>query len=245
MEIDGSTALITGASMRIGRAVALALAEGGCNIAVHYYSSENEVMKTRDMARSIGIRCEAVRADLANADECIRLWVEIAEKLNAMPSIIINNASVFKRADLGETTAEDFDHTMAVNVRAPMLLAQMMNREMPEGKIGKVVNINDRRLVYKSRFAYGVSKAALSGLTRSLALSLAPRIQVNELRLGPVLPLSDSGAQTLGPSTHTLGPAERMGRPEEVAQAVVSLIQNDYINGATLNIDGGLSALER
>ena len=135
---------------------------------------------------------------------------------------------------------------MAIKVRAPMLLAQMMARDLPEVDSGKIVNINDRRRVYKSRFAFGVANSAMSGLTRSLAAALAPQIQVNELRLGPILPLSDdqiSDQSRLSPNTS--GPAGRMGELDEVCRAVISLIENDYINGASLVVDGGLSVLNR
>ena len=101
-----------------------------------------------------------------------------------MPSIVINNASIFNRVGIADVTPNDFDHAMAVNVRAPLLLAQAMARDLPDDAIGKIVNINDRRTVYRSRVAYSITNSALTGLTKTLALSLAPRIQVNELRLG-------------------------------------------------------------
>ena len=245
MNLEGSTAIVTGASKRIGRAIALSLAENGCNVVVHYRDSEDEAYETRDRVRSLGVESEAIRADLANPDECARLWIDLTDKLDAKPNIIINNASAFSRATLGETSADDFDHTMAVNVRAPMLLAQMMAEGLPAGEIGKIVNINDRRRVYKSRFAYGVSSAALTGMTKSLAASLAPQIQVNELCLGPILPLADEES-SMQPRLYerSLGPAQRMGSLEEVCRAVISIVENDYINGASLALDGGLSALD-
>ena len=246
MKIEGSTALVTGASKRIGRAIASSLAENGCNVGVHYLSSEEEAAKTVEIARDFGVRSVAIQADLASPDQCSDLWQETAEKLGSVPKILINNASSFGRATLDETTVPDFDAAMVVNVRAPMLLAQMMARDMAEMNNGKIVNINDRRSVYRSRFAFGVANSAMSGLTRSLAATLAPRIQVNELRLGPILALSDGQASDKSRmSTDTLGPARRMGELDEVCRAVISLIENDYINGASLVVDGGLSVLDR
>ena len=246
MQIKGSTALVTGASKRIGRAIALALAEDGCNVAVHYLASNEEAAETRDIALSFGVRSESIRADLAVPEQCAGLWQETVEKLGAVPDILINNASSFGRATLDQTTVDEFDLTMAVKVRAPMLLARMMARDLAHEANGKIVNINDRRRVYKSRFAFGIANAAMSGLTRSLAATLAPQIQVNELLLGPVLPLSDgqtNRSSRLSPDT--LGPARRMGELDEVCRAVVSLIENDYINGASLAVDGGLNLLNR
>ena len=246
MQIKGSTALVTGASKRIGRAIAASLAQNGCGVAVHYLSSEAEAVETRDIARSRGVKSFAIRADLASPQQCADLWQETTEKLGAVPNILINNASSFERATLDETTVGDFDVTMAIKVRAPMLLAQMMARDLAEGHNGRIVNINDRRRVYKSRFAFGIANASMSGLTRSLAAALAPQIQVNELRLGPILPLSDDQTPDESRiSQNTMGPAGRMGELDEVCRAVISLIENEYINGASLVVDGGLNVLNR
>ncbi len=246
MHINGSTALVTGASKRIGRAIALALAENGCNVAVHYLSSEVEAAETRDIVSRLGVQSESIRSDLASPEQCADLWRETTERLGAIPNILINNASSFSRATLNETSPDEFDYTMAVNVRAPMLLAQMMVRDLPEMDNGKIVNINDRRRVYKSRFALGIANSAMSGLTRSLAAALAPQIQVNELRLGPILPLSDDQISDQSRiSQDTLGPAGRLGELDEVCRALISLIENDYITGASLVVDGGLNVSNR
>ena len=245
MEIQGATALVTGASRRIGRGLALALAEKGCNVAVHYHSAESEALKTRDMARESGVKSEAIRADLAIADECERLWERTVEKMGNIPSIIVNNASFFDRVTIANLTSDDFDRAMALNVRAPMLLAQAMCRDLPEDSTGKILNINDRRVAYQSRITYAITNSALTGLTKTLAISLAPRIQSNELRLGIILPFVGAEDRESGSySNQTIGPAGRMGTIDEVCQAVISIIRNDYINGASLSVDGGLSAID-
>ena len=245
MKIPGSTALVTGASRRIGRALALALAAQGCNVAVHYNTSVDGAFETRDVAHGFDVKGEAIQADLSAADQCARLWSETVEKLGEVPSIVINNASFFNRVGIEDVTPNDFDHAMAVNVRAPLLLAQAMARDLPDDAIGKIVNINDRRTAYRTRITYSIANSALTGLTKTLAVSLAPRIQVNELRLGAILPMTDDqSAGSRSYSNSTLGPAGRMGTVGEVSQAVISIIGNDYINGASLNIDGGLSAID-
>ena len=245
MEIKGVTALVTGASRRIGRGLALSLAENGCNVAVHYHRSVAEALETRDRVRDLGVASEAIPADLADSSECARLWVDTVHLMGKVPSIVINNASSFSRVNLQDVSADDFDLAMAVNVRAPMLLAQSMARDLPDDAVGKIFNINDRRTVYRSRFTYAITNSALTGLTKALAVSLAPRIQVNELRLGTILPLRDDPmSDTEAFSNRTLGPARRMGTVEEVCQAVISIMGNDYINGASLSVDGGLSAVD-
>ena len=170
MKIRGETALVTGASRRIGRALALALAENGCNVAVHYHSAEADALKTRDMARTSGVNSEAIQADLTIADECERLWTEAVEKMGDIPSIIINNASLFDRVSIENFTSDDFDRAMSVNVRAPLFLAQAMARDLPEGGTGKIININDRRMAYRSRITYAITNSALTGLTKTLAI---------------------------------------------------------------------------
>ena len=245
MQINGATALVTGASRRIGRAFALALAENGCNVAIHYYSTEADAIETRNIARDLGVKSEAIQADLAVADECHRLWNETISQLGQVPSVVINNASFFDQVTLDDVTSDDFDRTMAVNVRAPMLLAQAMARDLPENSSGKIFNINDRRMAYRSRITYAITNSALTGLTKTLAISLAPRIQSNELRLGVILPLDEAtNSESRSYSDRTMGPAGRMGTLDEVTQAVISIIRNDYINGASLSVDGGLSAID-
>ncbi len=245
MNIEGATAIVTGSGKRIGRALALALAAQGCSVAVHYNRSAREALETRDAVRELGAQSSVFQADLASAEQCRRLWEGVVKEMGAVPQIVVNNASAFTRSRLNEITPDDFDRVMAVNVRAPLLLAQMLERDLPHDVTGKIVNINDRRRVYSSRIPYGVSRVALSGLTRSLAVAMAPRIQVNELRLGVILPLSDDASgNEQSPSLATLGPAQRMGTLEEVQRAVISLIENDYLNGVSLSVDGGLSAVD-
>lgn len=245
MEIQGATALVTGASRRIGRALALALANNGCGVAIHYNTSRAGALETKAQVLERGVDGEIVQADLANSNECERLWKESVDAMGAAPNILVNNASFFARARLDDVSADAFDHAIAVNVRAPMLLAQAMNRGLAPDGVGKIFNINDRRQVYRSRFTYAITNTALTGMTKALAVSLAPRIQVNELRLGVIMPLSDDGTDDVASySSRTLGPARRTGTLDEVSQAVISVIGNDYINGASISVDGGLSAID-
>ena len=245
MKIKGSTALVTGGSRRIGRAVALALAENGCNVAIHYRRSQESAIETRDMIRDCGVKSQVIRADLALADECEELWEETVTKMDDVPNVVINNASFFDRVTIEGLTPDDFDRAMSVNVRAPMLLAKYMARDLPSDGIGKILNINDRRMAYRTRITYAVANSALTGLTKNLAISLAPRIQSNEIRLGVILPFDCAQyADSEAYSNRTMGPARRMGTLDEVRQAVISIIRNDYINGASLTLDGGMSAID-
>lgn len=237
MQVSGSTALVTGAGRRVGRALAVALAQAGANVAVHYNHSEKDAAETIELARSFGVRSEAFKADLADAGETVRMMGDIESSLGRV-SILVNNASAFSMATMNETSLDEWERYMAINLRAPFLLAQAMQRSLPSDETGKVISLNDWRTARANRFAYGVSKAALSGLTRSLAVAMAPNVQVNELALGAILPPADSLDES-GERVAKAAPAGRMGTLNEVSAAVMSLIENDFITGETLHIDGG------
>ena len=119
MEIQGATALVTGASRRIGTALALALASNGCGVAIHYNTSHTGALETKDRVRDLGVDSEVIQADLANSSECERLWKEAVDAMGTTPNILVNNASFFARARLNDVSADAFDHAIAVNVRAP------------------------------------------------------------------------------------------------------------------------------
>ena len=186
----------------------------------------------------MGVSADSFQADLADAGSAVRLVDTVRSSLGHL-NILVNSASMFSPGSFEDTSLDEWDRYMAVNFRAPFLLAQAMYRAMPDGEQGKVINLNDWRTARAKRFAYGVSKAALSGLTRSLAVSMAPNVQVSELALGAILPPADMVVERLGPVETKLGPAARMGTLNEVSAAVLSLIGNDFITGETLHIDGG------
>lgn len=217
----------------------IALAEAGANVAVHYNKSADDAQETAAMARSLGVNAEIFPADLLDAGNTVRLIDDVKRSMGAV-SVLVNNASLFTTGRFEDTSLEEWERYMAVNLRAPFLLAQAMLREMQRGEQGKVINLNDWRTARAKRFAYGASKAALSGLTRSLAVAMAPNVQVNELALGAILPPVDLVVtDPAKPQETKLGPAARMGSLNEVASAVLSLIENDFITGETLHVDGG------
>lgn len=248
MQISGTTALVTGAGRRIGRALALSLGESGADVVVHYNTSADAALKTVDTLRDMGVNAEAVGADLSDADGCAFLWSESLRLMRDVPRIVINNASFYGRFSFSDTDSDIWDVAMNVNVRAPFLLTKSLASSLSDGVPGKVININDSRRVYRSRFAYGVSNAALSGLTRSLSVTLAPDIQVNEVLLGPTLPPVDTLESDVDTNRDVrdrfamYGPSGRMGSLSDVCDAVKFLILNDHISGASLSVDGGLSA---
>ncbi len=236
MEIAGATALVTGAARRIGRTLALALAEEGADVVVHYNTSHGDASETVRLIRNLGRRSEAVQADLSRPSQCSLLWEESMRSMGVPPRIIINNASIYERSTFGSTSVDTWNRAMAVNVRAPFLLAGAMADALSRETSGRIVNVNDQMQPYRSRFAYGVTVAALSGLTRSLAMSLSPRILVNEVLLGPILPPIDGESLGKAKTKASNAPSKRLGTTDEVARAVLSLIADESLNGNSVQV---------
>ncbi|MBI4220141.1 MAG: SDR family oxidoreductase [Chloroflexi bacterium] len=236
MDPRGRVALVTGAGRRVGRAIALALGRASAQVAVHYNTSREGAEETAGIIRKSGSRAELFQADLTLHSDVSGLVPAVVDGFGSL-EILINSASIFRDVRLFETTVAEWDENFAVNVRAPFLLSQAMARSL-DGRPGKIINLNDWKNARPKRFAYGVSKAALSGLTRSLALALAPNIQVNEVALGAIMlpPGAPPGYEEV---LAKRAPAKRMGTPEEVADAVLWLIGNDYVTGETVRVDGG------
>ncbi len=238
MEIRGKIALVTGAAHRVGRILALALAREGAHVAVHYGRSAEAAQETVARARSYGVRAEAFQADLTRPEAAGALFRQVQETLGT-PSILVNSAALFLPGTVRETTLENWERHMALNLRAPFLLIQAFARAVERGP-GKIVNISDWRAAYPGRkyLAYTISKAALHTLTQMAAHELAPRIQVNALALGAVLPPPGKDEAYLARLVERT-PGGRPIRAEEVAQALLFLLQNDAVTGEILFVDAG------
>jgi len=239
MDPNGKIALVTGAGRRVGRALALALGDAGCRVAVHYGQSEQDANETAALIQSMGSEAITVQADLEDPKQVASLAESVREQLGPI-EILINNASIFDKTNLAETSVDDWNRHLAITLRAPFLLAHAMQAQLGDDAHGKIISLNDWRTARPTRFAYGVSKTALSGLTRTLALSMAPNVQANEISLGAILPPSDIPVDRPRDEIKIdLGPADRMGSLNEVADAMMMLVQNDFITGETINVDGG------
>tara|TARA_B100000401_G_scaffold362186_1_gene259938 strand:- start:92 stop:817 length:726 start_codon:yes stop_codon:yes gene_type:complete len=237
MNISNKTALITGSSKRIGKEIAIFLAKKNANVIIHYNNSKTEALKTYNLINSLNPNCMIYKSRLESVSENKNLIKKIIEKFGEL-DIIINNASIFKKINFKDTSYKIWDEHFNINVRGPFILSQELKKNLKK-KPGKIINLNDWNTVRKSRFAYGVSKYSLSGLTKSLALELAPSIQVNEIALGAILPPSDLETKEYNKPSDSFGPSKRMGKISEITNVIEMLINNDYITGETINIDGG------
>ena len=229
--------LITGASKRIGRALAIATAEAGADVIVHYRTSKAKAEETRTEIEALGRQAWCLQADLSKEDEVVRL---AEEAFDVAPVYgLVNNAAIFAGGPLEETNPADWAAHLAVNLTAPFLLTQAFARLLGAAAEGRVVNLLDWRALRPGadHFAYTVSKLALAGMTRSLALSLAPRVSVNGLALGAFLP--PAGAER-DPSIIGHIPAGRWGELHEAGHALVFLLAGPaYVTGEVISLDGG------
>ncbi|MFH1329407.1 MAG: SDR family oxidoreductase [Actinomycetota bacterium] len=238
MELLGACALVTGGARRVGRAISLGLAGAGCDLVLHYGSAETEAAATAADAEALGARVSLVGADLADPRSPERLLAAAGDL--APVRVLVNSAAVFPDDDLAGITAEQWDRTLAVNLRAPVLLTRAFAAALPEGSEGAVVNITDWRTArpYREHFSYTVAKGGLGAFTRAAAEALAPRIRVNAVALGAILPPPGRGSDYLKALAQEI-PAGQPGGTDPVVAAVLFLLRNPFVTGEILRVDGG------
>lgn len=241
--LEGKVVLVTGAGVRVGRALAEGLAQAGADIAAHYHRSEAGVDEALSVIRADGNRAEKFRADLGDAAEAERLISEVESRLGPVHALV-NSAALFERRDFLDTPAEILERQWAVNARGPYLLTQAVARRMVGRGGGDVVNVVDIGGVFSAwshYSAYCMTKAALAAMTRCLALELAPAIRVNAVAPGTVLPPEGMDERTLDALKSRI-PQERFGSAEDVVRTVLFLLTGPaFITGQIIAVDGGRS----
>ena len=228
-------ALVTGAAHRLGKVFALALAQQGFDIALHYHQSLDAALRTQEEIESLGRRAMLAQADLTDPAQ-IQSLISNLQSL----SILVNSAAFMPSGNVDALTLENWDTALDLNLRAPFFLAQECAKKMTEG--GLIVNITDvgAQKAWSRYPSYTVSKAALESLTRILARALAPKIRVNAIAPGFVLQ-SDIVPDEEWQRLLNRIPLKRPARPEELALALEFLWKNEYITGQTIVVDGGYS----
>jgi NAD(P)-dependent dehydrogenase (short-subunit alcohol dehydrogenase family) len=241
--LEGKLVLVTGGGVRLGRAIAEGLASAGANIALHFHQSEQGADAALASIRAEGSRAAKFQADLARSAEVDSLVRRVEAQLGPIAALV-NSAAVFHRAPFLETSEEILDSQWVLNARAPYLLTQLVARRMSQRGEGDVVNILDvggAIVPWRSYSAYCMSKAALAALTRCLALELAPRIRVNAVAPGTVLPPEELEPAALDELRSRI-PQQRFGSPEAVVRSVLFLLTGPaFITGHVLVVDGGRS----
>jgi pteridine reductase len=242
-KLKGRIALVTGAGVRVGRAIALALGESGADVAVHYNSSRSAAEETARSLADMGVRAVTVKADLSNPGAIDSLFAEVEGSLGG-PDLLVNSAAVFEPAAPGEMDPGKWERAIAVNLTAPFLCCRAAVPFMKTKGRGDIVNICDigGLAAWKGYGHYNVSKAGLIMLTRSLAVELAPGIRVNGVAPGTVL-FPDGYDEAARKRIESRIPMGHAGSPKDVAGAVLFFVAGSgYVTGQVLAVDGGRSA---
>jgi NAD(P)-dependent dehydrogenase (short-subunit alcohol dehydrogenase family) len=239
MTAPRGTALVTGAGRRIGRALALAMAGAGFDVAIHHLQSHEDADSLAGEIAALGRRAHVLAADLSVETQARALVGEAARALGPV-TLLINNASVFEDDRIETFDAATWRAHMEVNLHAPLMLAQTFAAALPQDRQGLIINLLDQRVWNPNPqfFTYSLSKAALWTATRTLAQALAPRIRVNGIGPGPTLPSVHQ--------THDMFHAEaanvlleRGAEPADIVAAALYLIDAGSVTGQMIAVDGG------
>ena len=226
----------------MGHAVAEILARRGCAVALTYRSSVEAAESTAQAVREIGVRAEVIRADVTDEAQIVSAVHTVEERLGRL-DIVVNLASTYDQAPLETCTAATFSAAMDANARSAFLFALHAAPAMRRAGAGRVVNVSDwlpvsGRPRYRHYTPYYVSKAAVTAITESLALELAPVILVNAVAPGPILAPPDLTAEEYA-AVQRATPLGRWGGADEVAKAVLFLVETDFVTGESIRVDGG------
>jgi NAD(P)-dependent dehydrogenase (short-subunit alcohol dehydrogenase family) len=237
VSLGGRTALVTGAAKRIGRAIALALAQNGVRVVVHYNQSDQEAIALCAAIERLGVSAWPVKRDLLDTGQVESLFRDAVTHAGPI-DILINNASIFERDTLWEATEESICKNMRIHAVAPLMLAREMGRQE---RAGHIINLLDTRVAIYDRVhaSYGISKGALLALTGMLALELAPNVAVNAVAPGSILPPPGQSEAYLEKLAQA-NPMKRVGGPEDIVQAVLFLLHSRFITGQIIYVDGGI-----
>jgi NAD(P)-dependent dehydrogenase (short-subunit alcohol dehydrogenase family) len=239
MELKGRVAIVTGGAVRLGRAQAIALAEHGADVVVHYHSSSGPAEEVVRQIQDLGRRAIAVQADLGDASAAPGI-IEHSVEAFGQADILVNSAAIFEPGEWHDTTEENWDRHFEINLKSPFFLTQAFARQVGNDRRAHVINIADWRAVHpgSDHVAYTLAKAGIVAMTKSLALALAPNIQVNAIAPGLILPPPGRGEAYFAQAASDI-PAQRTGSPAEIVKALLFLLDSDFVTGELLYVTGG------
>jgi NAD(P)-dependent dehydrogenase (short-subunit alcohol dehydrogenase family) len=238
MEIEDTDVLVTGSAVRVGRAMALRLAEEGANVAVHYRTSEEEAKDTADDVRERGGAATTVQSDLSTVEGARAAVDGAADGLGGI-DVLVNSASVFNETPVEDVTEEDWNTNIDINLRAPFFASQRAT-ERGAKKVINIAGVAAER-PFPSFVPYSVSKAGVVSLTKGLAKALAPEVTVNAVSPGTVLSPPDRPEEEERRIAEDT-PVKRVGEPGDIADTVAFVVRSsDFLNGAVIDVDGGRS----
>jgi len=239
MELQGKVAIVTGGAVRIGKALALALAEQGTHVAINYHSSRAAAQETLQAIEALGVEGLALQTNLSQPAQAASIVTRAAAHFGQI-DILVNSAAIFEPGNWDDTTEANWDRHFAINLKSPFFLSQAFAKQVKEGNPGHIINIADWRAVRpgSDHMAYTLTKAALVAMTKSLALALAPHIQVNAIAPGMILPPPGKDQAYLERWAQKI-PAQRIGSPEEIARTMLFLLRSDFVTGELIHVTGG------
>jgi 3-oxoacyl-[acyl-carrier protein] reductase len=245
-KLNGKVALITGSSRGIGRAIAMLFVQEGAKVAINYNKSETQARELSNLIRKMGGEALLVKADVSNSKEVKQMVIETVRAFGGI-DILVNNAGIIFRKDFFDSSEEELDQILDINLKGTYLCCQEVAQLMLERKKGKIINMasisglaaEPSGLRYPN---YAASKAGVIGLTRSLAVRLGPYVNVNAISPGTI---ETEMTASITPDAKKLmaeeAPLKRLGKPEEVARAALFLAsdESDFITGEILTVSGG------
>lgn len=239
MDLAGRTAVVTGGAVRIGRAISLELASRGVSVFVHYNRSASPAESLRQEILDGGGVAAIGSVNLSNPGDASGLIRVAAEALGS-PTILVNSASGFPSDTITDVTLEGFRDTQDLTLATPLMLTQAFADQVPDKLGGAIVNVTDVKTTrpYRKHVSYMLAKGGIDTLTRAAALALAPNIRVNAVALGVVLPPANEDDEYARRLADDL-PLRRIGGPQVVADTVAFLLENDFITGEIIRVDGG------
>ncbi len=239
MNLKGTTALVTGGAVRVGKAITLGLARAGANVVINYSRDSAQAVQTAREAESHGVSAMIVRANIADWEQVKSMFDAIHESGRTI-DVLVNNASLWKQTPFPTDSIEDWHTVTGILINGAFYVSNLAARDMLEKKAGAIVNIVDISITeaWPKFAAHVVGKSALMAMTRQFALDLAPYVRVNAVCPGPVLAPPDySPAKVAKTAAKTL--LGRWGTPEDISRAVNFMIESDFINAESVTVDGG------
>ncbi len=240
MTIKNRVILVTGSAKRVGKCIALTLAEKGANVIVNYNTSEKEAQGVTEEIKKFGVKSIAIRANVSKADEVKSMIEQIVKEFGYL-HILVNNAAVFFKTPFETLSEKDWDINIDINLKGTFLCSKYVADIMLKQKEGKIINIGDWSGIrpYTNYIPYCVSKAGVIALTKALAKTLAPDIQVNCILPGPII-LPEDFSEKEREQIISDVPLKKMGSPDDIAATAAFLIEgSDFITGGMYAVDGG------
>lgn len=227
--------------MRLGRAISLALAGRGCDLVLHCHKSRREARELASEARKLDCRAEVISADLQKGKETLRLARE-AEKAFGRVDILVNSAAIFRPTPLRRLSEKELDAFLDINLKSPYILSSEIGQRMKRRGHGAIINMACVSALrpWKAYVPYSISKAGIVALTVGMAKLLAPQVRVNAIAPGTVLPPKNMSKAEIESIRERL-PLKKVGTPEDIARAVLYLLDSPFVTGQVLCVDGGRS----